>query len=161
MTDDRALSEKVREAISAGRIPVREPARTWGGRGSGALCTICAEVLRLDEVEIELEFTGPDPGNGHGDGYSSANGNGHVAGNGNGHSGRRSNGHGAGTDKPHENVHVHLQCFAAWERERGEIEVSHAAISGSGLPALSEGGTISGGERRAFKIESGETGGSR
>ncbi len=163
MTDDRALSEKVREAISTGRIPAREPARTWGGRGCGAPCTICAEVLRPDEVEMELEFTSPDPGNGHGaghvHGYPSGNGNGHVAGNGHGHSGCRSNGNGAGTGTPYENVHVHLRCFTAWEIERGEM-VGHQVISGSGLPAVGEGGTITGRELRAYKSESGEPGGS-
>lgn len=47
---------KVLEALRAGRLPVHSPERTWGGPGSGLPCAFCAEPLRSDEVEWELEF---------------------------------------------------------------------------------------------------------
>jgi hypothetical protein len=163
MSDDHTLREKVREAISTGRLPaIREGARGWGGRGCGARCTVCAEVLQPDEVEIELEFTNPDPGTGHGAGHGrgdpAVNGNGHVAGNGNGHSGGGNNGYGAGTDKRYENAHLHLRCLTAWELECSEIKVGPRVTSASGLPTVSEGGTIARRGRRANQSESADSG---
>jgi len=165
MSDDHALREKVREAISAGRLPaIREGARGWGGRGCGARCTVCAEILQPDEVEIELEFTNPDPGAGQGRGDPAVNGNGHVAGNGNGngngHSGGRSNGYGAGTDQRYENAHLHLRCLTAWELECSEIKAGQHVTSASGLPTVSEGGTIAGRGCRANQSKSADSGGS-
>jgi hypothetical protein len=159
--DDHTLREKVREAISTGRLPaIRERARGWGGRGCGARCTVCAEVLQPDEVEIELEFTNPDPGTGHGRGYPTVNGNGHVAGNGNGHSGGRSNGYGAGIDKRYENAHLHLRCLTAWELECSEIKVGQQVTSASRLPTVSEGDTIADRGRQAYQSKSADSGSS-
>jgi hypothetical protein len=160
MSDDHALREKVREAISTGRLPaIREAARGWGGRGCGARCTVCAEVVRPDEVEIELEFTNPDPGNGHGaKGYPAVNRNGHVAGNGNGHSGYRSNGYDAETDQRYKTAHLHLRCLTAWELACREVQFGQQAMSATGLPTVSDDGTITDRGRRENESESAESG---
>jgi hypothetical protein len=159
MSDDHTLREKVREAISTGRLPaIRERARGWGGRGCGARCTVCAEVLQPDEVEIEIEFIKPDPGDGKG--YPAVNGNGDVAGNGNGPSGGRSNGYGAGTDNGYENAHLHLRCLTAWELECSGIKVGPRVTSASGLPTVSEGGTMTDRGRRANQSGSADSGSS-
>ena len=54
--DQAALREKAREAILAGRLPRRRPARTWGGPGAGVRCAICGSPVRHDQVEFEIEF---------------------------------------------------------------------------------------------------------
>jgi hypothetical protein len=58
--DETARRHKAREAIAAGVLPNRAPARTWGGKGVGAQCTICGEAITTQEIEFELEF-GVDP----------------------------------------------------------------------------------------------------
>jgi hypothetical protein len=63
MSDQGVLRQKVREAIKTGTLPRSLPERTWGGRGTGACCTICGEPVQRDEVEFELEFA---RGNGNG-----------------------------------------------------------------------------------------------
>jgi hypothetical protein len=50
------LSEKVREALRTGKLPLRRPDRVWGGRGGGGVCSICHAPLKPDAVEFELEF---------------------------------------------------------------------------------------------------------
>jgi hypothetical protein len=35
---------------------LREPARTWGGPGVGALCFVCEKPITRDQLEYELEF---------------------------------------------------------------------------------------------------------
>jgi hypothetical protein len=64
MSDERTLREKIREMIQVGTLPNRRPDRMWGGPGGGAECTICSVPVRLDEVELEIEFArnGNDPG---------------------------------------------------------------------------------------------------
>jgi hypothetical protein len=57
MNDEKALRERAREAIRAGRLPDRSPARVWGGRGFATSCAICAELMKQDEVGYELEFS--------------------------------------------------------------------------------------------------------
>jgi len=62
MSGNGKLRDKVLEAIRADKLPNRRPERTWGGQGCGARCTICGEEVRLDEVELELEFAAGDGG---------------------------------------------------------------------------------------------------
>jgi hypothetical protein len=50
------LLEQVREAIEVGRLPCQPPARSWGGRGTGAACAICGEQIGPNQLEYELEF---------------------------------------------------------------------------------------------------------
>lgn len=56
MHDNNSLREKACEAMRAGRMPNRRPARTWGGPGGGARCAICGAPVKQDEVEFEIEF---------------------------------------------------------------------------------------------------------
>ena len=64
MSDECPLRGKAREVIQAGKLPNRNPDRTWGGPGVGADCTICSVPVTCDEVEFEIEFArdGDDPG---------------------------------------------------------------------------------------------------
>ena len=56
LNDERALREKAREVIQAGKLPNRRPDRMWGGPGAGADCTICGVPVKPGEVEFEIEF---------------------------------------------------------------------------------------------------------
>ena len=49
------LRERARELIREGRLPDRAPARVWGGPGSGAVCTLCAEAIPATELEYEAD----------------------------------------------------------------------------------------------------------
>jgi hypothetical protein len=50
----RALARKI---LKAGKIPRRDPDRTWGGSGVEMPCTICGERITRDQVEYELQFS--------------------------------------------------------------------------------------------------------
>ena len=50
------LREKARQAMQAGMLPDRRPDRAWGGSGVGAACAICADTVKNDELEFEIEF---------------------------------------------------------------------------------------------------------
>jgi len=54
--DETLPREKTREAIRAGRLPSRRPDRTSSGPGIGELCTICAEPIKRDQLELEIQF---------------------------------------------------------------------------------------------------------
>lgn len=59
--DETTRRRKAREAIAAGALPDRAPARTWGGKGVGAQCTICADAITTQDIEFELEFAEENP----------------------------------------------------------------------------------------------------
>jgi uncharacterized protein (DUF486 family) len=50
------LAEKARAAIRHGQLPSRAPNRRFGGRGNGATCPVCGEVVTPIQAEIEIEF---------------------------------------------------------------------------------------------------------
>ena len=54
--EEDALRERARAAVVSGRLPGRAPDTTFGGRGSGFDCSVCAASLAADELEIETEF---------------------------------------------------------------------------------------------------------
>ena len=58
------LRTLVREVLRAGTVPRREPDYTWGGDGVNAACTICEELVRVDQMEYEVQFAhdGSSPG---------------------------------------------------------------------------------------------------
>lgn len=56
--DEFALREKARDAIIAGRLPVRAPTGVWGGPGTGKSCAVCSQVIGADGLGFELEFEG-------------------------------------------------------------------------------------------------------
>ncbi|HZR70793.1 MAG TPA: hypothetical protein VFB01_17255 [Burkholderiales bacterium] len=61
MTNDDVLRAKARELIQAGRLPDRSPGRVWGGSGLGNIpCALCGELIRCDEVALELELRRAD-----------------------------------------------------------------------------------------------------
>jgi hypothetical protein len=59
MSDLSALQSKAREALRVGKLPAGFPTRTLGGPGSGSACVVCGEVIKHQEMELELEFAPP------------------------------------------------------------------------------------------------------
>lgn len=59
--DDRFLQEKAREALRTGKFPNRAPDQLWGGPGTGAECAVCGRTTTHAEVEVEIEFSRPQP----------------------------------------------------------------------------------------------------
>jgi hypothetical protein len=57
-TDESVLREKARDAIMAGRLPMRSPTGVWGGPGTGESCAVCTQVIGGDGIGFELEFGG-------------------------------------------------------------------------------------------------------
>jgi hypothetical protein len=53
---DDQLNDLAREAIRAGRVPMREPDRMWGGDGGGAPCAVCTAPVEGVASGFELEF---------------------------------------------------------------------------------------------------------
>jgi hypothetical protein len=54
--NDKELRAKARHLIAAGRLPRAKAVRTWGGLGSGLICTLCDEPILNTEPEFELQF---------------------------------------------------------------------------------------------------------
>lgn len=52
------LRRRARELIRQRRLPTTSPATVWAGMGTGLPCALCAQVVRQDEVEYELEYAG-------------------------------------------------------------------------------------------------------
>ena len=57
LMNEIALRQRARQAMEAGKLPERRPARMWGGRGSGGNCAICGSTLDPDGPELDLEFS--------------------------------------------------------------------------------------------------------
>ncbi len=64
MPDESDLREKAREAIRSGKLPARQPDRTWGGPGVGIECIICGLPVTKQQMAIEIQFShdGARPG---------------------------------------------------------------------------------------------------
>ena len=56
MPDEAILREKARAVMRAGKLPRRQPDRTWGGPGVGAECAVCASPVTKNEMEFEIQF---------------------------------------------------------------------------------------------------------
>jgi hypothetical protein len=52
MPDEARLRERARAAIQNGKIPSRQPDRTWGGRGVGAACAVCDLPIPKDTIQF-------------------------------------------------------------------------------------------------------------
>lgn len=37
-------------------LPYEEPARTWAGHGTGAVCNFCRHAIKAEEIEYEVEL---------------------------------------------------------------------------------------------------------
>ena len=64
MPDESLLRAKARAAVENGKLPSRQPDRTWGGPGVGAPCAVCGLPVKKDEMEFEIQFArdGGSPG---------------------------------------------------------------------------------------------------
>jgi hypothetical protein len=64
LDDELVLREMARAAIRRGRLPSRRPDRTFGGPGTGVVCSVCRELVTPDQTEMEIEFRrhGMQPG---------------------------------------------------------------------------------------------------
>jgi hypothetical protein len=64
MPDEARLREQVRAVIQSGKLPSRNPDRTWGGPGVGAACSVCEKPVTKEEMEFEIQFArdGDNPG---------------------------------------------------------------------------------------------------
>lgn len=62
MSDEDRLRQQARQAIQAGKLPSREPDRTWGGPGVGAPCQVCGRPVTKSELEFEIQFEQPGGG---------------------------------------------------------------------------------------------------
>jgi hypothetical protein len=51
-----ALRDTARERIEQSRLPRTKPARMWGGRGTGQVCSLCDRPILDSEPEMELEY---------------------------------------------------------------------------------------------------------
>ncbi len=56
MPDEAIAREQARAAIQAGKIPIRRPERTWGGKGVDMPCVVCDLPITREELELEIEF---------------------------------------------------------------------------------------------------------
>jgi hypothetical protein len=54
--EESILRAKAREVIRTGKLPSRRPDGTFGGPGVGALCSVCGEPARKDQLEFEIQF---------------------------------------------------------------------------------------------------------
>jgi hypothetical protein len=60
MPDEAILRAKAREAVQQGKLPARRADRTWGGPGAGDICSVCAEPIKKDQMEHQIEFARDD-----------------------------------------------------------------------------------------------------
>jgi hypothetical protein len=56
VNDKETLRRRALAALHANVLPRVQPARTWGGNGSGERCCVCGQSIELDEKGLELEF---------------------------------------------------------------------------------------------------------
>jgi hypothetical protein len=64
MPNEQQIRALARKVIRAGRLPRRDPDRTWGGVGMGMPCTVCGKPIPAEQIEYELDFShdGAAPG---------------------------------------------------------------------------------------------------
>ena len=64
MPDEVRLREQARAAIQSGKLPSRNPDRTWGGPGVVAMCAVCEKAVTKEDMEFEIQFArdGDNPG---------------------------------------------------------------------------------------------------
>ena len=56
MPNEAAPRRLARLVLESGKMPHREPDRTWGGPGVGALCTLCAQPVPPEQIEYGVQF---------------------------------------------------------------------------------------------------------
>jgi len=60
MPDESLLRDQARYAIRSGKLPSRQPDRTWGGPGVGVVCIICDQPVARDQMEFAIGFAGDE-----------------------------------------------------------------------------------------------------
>ena len=55
--DESALRVQAREVTLSGKLPARQPDRTWGGLGVGIECVICGLSVTKQQMGIEIQFS--------------------------------------------------------------------------------------------------------
>ena len=60
MPDESLLRDQARYAIRSGKLPSRQPDRTWGGPGVGVVCIICDQPVAQDQMEFAIGFAGDE-----------------------------------------------------------------------------------------------------
>jgi hypothetical protein len=60
MPNEAALRRLARLVLENGKLPRRDPNRTWGGPGVGAACAICDQPVTPEEIEYEVRAPGTD-----------------------------------------------------------------------------------------------------
>ena len=62
--DEQSLRRRALAALHAQVLPRAQPARTWGGNGSGEPCGVCGRSIDPDQKGLELEFVASSGGGG-------------------------------------------------------------------------------------------------
>ena len=57
--NEARLRVLARERVRDGTLPRTRAARTWGGFGNGAACSLCKTPIVVSEPELELQFDNP------------------------------------------------------------------------------------------------------
>ncbi len=57
MPNEKEIRALAREVLKAGKLPVCDPDRTWGGHGADMPCAVCGQRIARDQVEYELQFS--------------------------------------------------------------------------------------------------------
>ena len=58
MTHESFLRRLARRALDDGKLPRVEPARMWGGTGTGEVCAVCDLPISAPDLEYECSMTG-------------------------------------------------------------------------------------------------------
>jgi hypothetical protein len=59
--DDTAIRARIRTMLETGALPCEEPGKTWAGRGAGTHCSACAETIRAQDIEFEVDLRSGSP----------------------------------------------------------------------------------------------------
>lgn len=64
MPNEKQIRELAQKLLKAGKLPRRDPDRTWGGNRADMPCSVCTKPVTRDQVEYELQFShdGAAPG---------------------------------------------------------------------------------------------------
>jgi hypothetical protein len=56
VTHESFLRRLARLALDDGKLPRAEPARMWGGPGTGEMCAVCDLPISAPDLEYELQY---------------------------------------------------------------------------------------------------------
>jgi len=61
-----AVAGTIEEQGERRALPYQEPLRTWAGRGTGVLCSLCGTPIKPQDIEYEVELVSPGAGGSRG-----------------------------------------------------------------------------------------------